>query len=255
MAGLFSPRSGRGHFRGGLEEAAWEGRLSSRSPSFSDSRSIPRGLAQPGRPTDIAPHPHSGVKHKEQGHPARGQWAGHSFPATSPFALRAPQAGLDWAGSSRFQHSRGAQGGQAPGIGVGKRLTRQSPEASYQELAGSRSCRHAQSFGTHTHVVHTHTHTIHTQTHPLGTCMIRTHSHQTHILSASRTQNLMSPHSHCDPAPLTRVRQWKQLMCNAFQKVSSSLGPLSPRQRGHRVEWVQGCLLKATGSPLFPSGV
>lgn len=193
MAGLFSPRSGRGHFRGGLEEAAWEGRLSSRSPSFSDSRSIPRGLAQPGRPTDIAPHPHSGVKHKEQGHPTRGQWAGHSFPATSPFALRAPQAGLDWAGSSRFQHSRGAQGGQAPGIGVGKRLTRQSPEASYQELAGSRSCRHAQSFGTHTRGSHTHSHHTHTNTSSRHLHDSHTLTPDTHSLSQSHTEPHESP--------------------------------------------------------------
>lgn len=174
MAGLFSPRSGRGHFRGGLAEAAWEGRLSSRSPSLSDSRSIPRGLTQPGRPTDIAPHPPS-LRCQAQGTepPSAGQWAGHSFPATSPFAPRAAQAGLDWAGGSRSQHSRGAQGSQAPGIGVGKRLTHPCPEASYQEQEGHAGVL---ELSEHTCVMNTHTHTIHT--HTLSLSQMHAESHE-----------------------------------------------------------------------------
>lgn len=124
-AGALSGRAGEG-----LEETAWEGRLSSCSPSFSYSLEAFLEVSCILDGPQALPHTLTQVSSAGNRATQCGQWAGHSFPATSPFALRAAQAGLDWAGGSRFQHSRGAQGGQAPGIGVGKRLTHQCPEAS-----------------------------------------------------------------------------------------------------------------------------
>lgn len=97
-----------------------------------------------------------------------GQWVGQSFPAPSLFAPRAVQAGLDRAGGSRSQHSRGGLGGQAPGKGMGESV---NPSMSRGTLSvPAESCRHAPSFETHRHTgTHRHTHAgTHTQGHAHG---------------------------------------------------------------------------------------
>lgn len=94
---------------------------------------IPRGLTQPGRPTAL---PHIRCPKRREHSCSEPAWVGSRLVSPCshlPFAPRAAQAGLDWTGDNRSQHSREGLGRPGPGTGLEKAFTPQCPEVTCQD--------------------------------------------------------------------------------------------------------------------------
>lgn len=144
MVGLSSLRSGRRHFQGGPEETAGREALPVLPFPLGLSRSIPRGLTQPGRPTDTAPHPPSGAEHRNT---VTQSWPGGWAVGWSVLACHFPLCPQGCPSRSRldlWQHSKGGLGDQSPGAGVGESVNPSLSRGILTALPESRS--HAPSF-------------------------------------------------------------------------------------------------------------
>lgn len=133
-------------------------------PSPSGSLNNFGGLIQPGRSTDTAPHPHSGVGHCREHSCPELAWRGRSVLSCHlplcPQGCPSRSGQGWWLQVPAFQKGPGWPG---PRDRRGRELTPRSPEASCQGRQNHAGALHLPEH-TCTHATHPHTHSL-TQTH------------------------------------------------------------------------------------------